>query len=126
MIRQFYANPPTLSQDVAALYAFPEQKALQGWREARRVQEKGRTFSQAVTADPKTLLGGLGLALGIRLLMDLMGPAGDALKLVHNRAMPRLRFYGMRLGSFAIFAAIFHAYRSEIAVPNPYSRGELK
>lgn len=126
MIKQFYANPPTHSQEVAALYAFPDPKALQAWRDARRAQEQGRTFRQVLTDDPKTLLSIVGTAAGLWLMVELMGPAGDALKLVRNKAMPRVRFYGLRVLPFAIFGGIFHAYRSELAVPNPYSRGELK
>lgn len=126
MIRQFYANPPTNSQEVADLYAFPDSKALLAWRLERRGLEQGRNFTQVLTDDPKTLLAGVGTVIGIRFIFDLMGPTGDALKIMRNKAMPRVKFYGLRVVPFAIFAAIFHSYRSELSFANPYSKGELK
>ena len=126
MIRLFYANPPTLSSEVADLYAFPDPKAMQAWREERRALEQGLTYSQVLFEDPKTLPAALGMVLGTRMLLEMMGPAGDALKIVRNKSMSRLRFYGLRVVPFVIFGSIFHAYRSELSVANPYSRGELK
>lgn len=124
MIRQFYANPPAYSEEVQNAYAFPNAKQLNAWKEDRQTRANGRSFWSYLNT--RNVLELSGLLIAMKCTYDFMGPNGDALKIIVNKRMPRVKYYGLRIVPFVIFFSILQSHRAEISFPNPYSTGELK
>lgn len=124
MIKEFYSNPGTFEPEVVDAFAFPEQKVMKQWVETRVPKSSGpiRSLLPESSAVPVYLAMGLGIAL----IGKAMGPHGEAMKIVVNKRMSPLRYYGLRVGAVALFAFAFNTVRSRTNFSNPYSRGELK
>jgi hypothetical protein len=126
MLRQFYSSPPalaTISAETIEDYSFPAIIPAQA--EYQHLQAPPPSLIGYMQQSPKYLLYLAGGYFGLKLALRAMGPNGDALKIILNKRMSFVEYYGIRIVPFTIAGLILNDMRSEIGVSNPYTTGEL-
>lgn len=124
MIKEFYRNPQTFSPEIEEAFKFPDHNKLKEWKIQHEQPREGPI--DVFKNRPKMTLQILGIGIGLYLIHKAMGPHGDAMKIIRNKNMSPLRYYGLRITPLLIGGLVFHSMRKEVDYSNPYSRGQLK
>lgn len=124
MIKEFYSKPQTFEPEVEQAFGFPDQKKMQAWKQQREDKREG--LLTTLINRPGMVLSLLGIGTAIWFTKSAMGPNGDAMKIIRNKQMPPVKYYGLRVVPFIVGGLVLYGYRSQIDYSNPYSRGELK
>ena len=125
MIRQFYNNPQTFSDEITEDYAFPDKTVVEKWK--KKKADQNWTYTEAIKKNPRVLIYLAGSYVTMKLMFDAFGPQGEAMKMIVNKNQSWIRYYRNRLIPFLFISWLVWDIRTNaLDLSNPYSRGELK